>query len=207
MIPRVYRYHEAMFRYASDQSLYLDARPDTVDLAALARIPGVVNLHPAYESVLVVFDPVAATHESVQDAIAHLPADQPLPAPRHHEIPVRYDGPDLAGLAALHGLAPERVVELHAAPEYRVAFLGFVPGFAYLEGLPPALHTPRLAVPRKEVPAGSVGIAGAQTGIYPIATPGGWQLIGRTDTTLFDPARTPMSLLQPGDRVRFRPLP
>ena len=196
-----------MFRYASDQSLYLDARPDTVDLAALARIPGVVNLHPAYESVLIVFDPLAATHESFHDAVEHLPADRPLPAPRHHEIPVRYDGPDLASLAALHGLAPERVVELHTAPEYRVAFLGFVPGFAYLEGLPPALHTPRLAAPRKEVPAGSVGIAGAQTGIYPIATPGGWQLIGRTDAALFDPARTPMSLLQPGDRVRFRPIP
>jgi KipI family sensor histidine kinase inhibitor len=96
-------------------------------------------------------------------------------------------------------------VELHAAATYQVYFLGFAPGFAYLGGLPAALHTPRLCTPRPLVPAGSVGIAGRQTGVYPLATPGGWRLIGRTSLVLFAPQRTPMSLLQPGDEVRFVP--
>lgn len=193
-----------MFRYGSDQSLYLDRPPATLDLPALARIPGVVNLHPAYESVLIVFDPLAATHEDIQRAARQLP---PIPAQqgRHHRIPVTYNGPDLAALASYHSLSPERVIELHAGARYTVAFLGFVPGFAYLSGLPAALHTPRLPAPRTRVPAGSLGIAGSQTGIYPAATPGGWQLIGHTAIELFNPANTPMSLLQPGDTVTFQP--
>jgi len=195
-----------MFRYASDQSLYYDAAPDGVNLAELLRIPGVVNLHPAYASVLIVFDPMATTHEDIERAVLAAPG---VPEDREfgrHVIPVRYDGPDLAEVARRHGLTEERVVELHAGAAYRVAFLGFVPGFAYLRGLPEELRTPRLTTPRKEVPAGSVGIAGDQTGIYPAVTPGGWQLIGRTDTRLFDVERSPMSLLQPGDFVTFRPI-
>lgn len=194
-----------MFRYASDQSLYVDGPPDAMDLTAMLQIPGVVNLHPAYASVLVVFDPMRTEHRAVEQAILSLPG-RPLHVPRtHHRIPVRYDGPDLDNVAALHGLTREQVITLHSESVYTVAFLGFAPGFGYLTGLPEILRTPRLAVPRKLVPAGSVGIAGQQTGIYPLATPGGWQLIAKTDVKMFDPDRTPMSLLQPGDRVSFEP--
>jgi KipI family sensor histidine kinase inhibitor len=193
-----------MFRYASDQSLFLDRPPLQTDLAALARIPGVVNLHPAYESTLIVFDPLQTTHEAVQQAAQSASSQSPQPG-KHHQIPVFYNGPDLDAVAALHQIAPERVIELHASAHYSVAFLGFVPGFAYLTGLPPALHTPRRPEPRQFVPAGSLGIAGAQTGIYPRATPGGWQLIGHTPIELFNAASSPMSLLQPGDRVTFLP--
>jgi KipI family sensor histidine kinase inhibitor len=194
-----------MFRYASDQSLFLDAPPAKTDLQALASIHGVVNLHPAYQSVLIVFNPLLTTHEAVQEAAAVASFSTPQPH-QQHEIPVTYNGPDLDGVAALHNLARERVVELHASARYTVAFLGFVPGFAYLTGLPAALNTPRLPSPRKVVPAGSLGIAGDQTGIYPLATPGGWQLIGHSTVELFNAANTPMSLLQPGDQVKFIPV-
>ncbi|HEU0122846.1 MAG TPA: 5-oxoprolinase subunit PxpB [Bryobacteraceae bacterium] len=195
-----------MFRFASDQALYVDGPPEAMDLAAMSRIPGVVNLHPAYASVLVVFDPLRTGHRAVEQEILALPG-RPLHLPRtHHYIPVRYDGPDLDAVAALHGLSRDEATALHAGAIYTVAFLGFAPGFAYLSGLPEALRTPRLATPRKVVPAGSVGIAGQQTGVYPLETPGGWQLIGHTDVRMFDVERTPMSLLQPGDRVSFEPV-
>ena len=121
-------------------------------------------------------------------------------------IPVEYGGaagPDLAAVAAHTGLSADEVVARHAGGEYVVFFVGFQPGFAYLGGLDPALHTPRRAAPRLEVPAGSVGIGGAQTVIYPATAPGGWQLIGRTSQVLFDPARPQPTLLLPGDRVHF----
>lgn len=124
------------------------------------------------------------------------------------EVPVRYggeDGPDLDVVAAHAGLSPRAVIERHAAVEYRVAMLGFAPGFPYLLGLDPLLATPRLAQPRARVEAGSVAIGGAQTGIYPRPGPAGWRVIGRTDIALFDPARHAPSLLQPGDRLRFVP--
>ena len=194
-----------MFRYASDQSLFLDLAPDATDLHALFHIPGVVNIHPAYASILLVFDPLRTSHDEVQRAAAAIqPPQSKAPRPLH-QIPIHYDGPDLDSLARLHNLSPGRVIELHAAANYTVAFLGFVPGFAYLHGLPAALATPRRPSPRKVVPAGSLGIAGDQTGIYPIATPGGWQLIGHTTIELFNPHNVPMSLLQPGDRVKFIP--
>jgi len=122
------------------------------------------------------------------------------------EIPVEYGGeagPDLAAVATHTGLSVDEVVARHAAGEYVVFFIGFQPGFAYLGGLDASLHTPRRVAPRLEVPAGSVGIGGAQTGIYPTTSPGGWQLIGRTSHALFDPARQQPTLLLPGDRVRF----
>lgn len=127
-------------------------------------------------------------------------------APRRVEIPVRYGGefgPDLAVVAAHCGLSEAEVIDAHSGADYLVYFLGFQPGFAYLGGLPPQLATPRRAEPRLAVPAGAVGIGGAQTGIYPAASPGGWQLIGRSSLALFDAEQTPPSLLQPGDLVRF----
>jgi inhibitor of KinA len=125
------------------------------------------------------------------------------------EIPACYGGefgPDLTEVCAIHGLTPAQAIELHASAEYLVYFSGFVPGFAYLGELPEALVTPRLAVPRRRVPAGSVGIAGNQTGVYPFATPGGWRLIGRTPVAMFRAEREGFSLLAIGDRVRFAPI-
>lgn len=128
--------------------------------------------------------------------------------PRDIDIPVVYggeQGPDLAHVAQHSGMTPQQVVECHVAGRYLVYFIGFQPGFAYLGGLDERLHTPRRAEPRLQVPAGSVGIGGRQTGIYPLATPGGWQLIGRTPLALFNPRAATPTLLQPGDRVRFVP--
>jgi KipI family sensor histidine kinase inhibitor len=168
---------------------------------------------PAHASVLVPVDPRLL---AVEDAVA-LVADAAVEATSHSDgsargrlvdVPVRYggpDGPDLAEVAAAHGLTPSQVVELHASVRYGVLFIGFAPGFAYLGGLPPELETPRRPSPRERVPPGSVGIAGRQTGIYPVAMPGGWQLIGRSDVVLFDPRRGRPTLLAPGDTVRFVP--
>ena len=118
-------------------------------------------------------------------------------------IPVRYDGEDLQAVAQRLGVGRERVIELHCAPVYTVAFMGFAPGFPYLIGLPVELELPRLPTPRLEVPAGSVAVAAGYCGIYPRSSPGGWNLLGRTEVALFDPAADPPALLAPGDRVRF----
>jgi inhibitor of KinA len=175
-------------------------------------IPGVCNLHPAYSSLLLKFDPLKLRHAELEMTLRdylkrldHLP----LPQPRTIEIPVCYGaefGPDLPDVAALHSFTPEQVIEAHASVTYVVRFLGFVPGFAYLAGLQDALATPRLTAPRRQVPAGSVGIAGHQTGVYPCSTPGGWRLIGRTPVKMFNAYRSEMSLLAIGDRVRFAPI-
>ena len=175
--------------------------------AALRELdpPGVVELVPGYRTVLIVADPGQA--EALDELADRLPGLELPPAEavagETVEIPVRYDGEDLPEVAGLTGLAPDEVVRRHTAPEYTVAFLGFSPGFPYLVGLDPALEVPRRDTPRTSIPAGSVGLAGNQTGIYPTATPGGWQLIGRTEVTLFDPARDPPALLAPGTRLRF----
>ena len=197
----------------------LAARAQAVAAAiqrARATLPAIGRAVPAHASVLVPFDPLAI---SLEDAIgaarsalgeAGGSADRLGPdATAEIEIPVRYggsDGPDLDAVAELHGLRPGEVVELHTAARYRVLFLGFAPGFGYLGGLPPALVTPRRASPRERVPAGSVGIAGTQTGVYPLAMPGGWQLIGRTERVLFDADRDPPALFRPGATVRFVPV-
>ena len=170
---------------------------------------------PAHASVLLPFDPVVI---DVDAATALVRSRLALPgssraddaaAPMPIEIPVRYggpDGPDLAGVADMHGLTPGDVIDVHASATYRVLFLGFAPGFAYLGGLPAALTTARRVTPRERVPAGSVGIAGELTGIYPLSMPGGWQLIGRTDARMFDAARAEPALLRPGASIRFIPL-
>jgi|SRR5579871_6639040 len=176
-------------------------------------IPGVRNLHPAYCSLMVVFDPVRQDHETVQEVLRKYVGEMDsvtLPSPRTVEIPVCYGneyGPDLNDLAALHGISPERVIELHSGADYIVYFVGFVPGFAYLGGLPSEIATPRLATPRQRVPVGSVAIGGDQTGIYPIETPGGWRIIGTTPMTIFDAEHPSMSRLGIGDMVRFKPVP
>lgn len=181
-----------------------------------ARRPaGLVEIVPAFACLALRFDldRLAAGHSALDAARACLAAtriddndDEPVASPRLHEIVVRYGGdagPDLPVVAEQAGLDVETVIARHTGGDYQVAMLGFAPGFPYLLGLDPALATPRRATPRTEVAAGSVGIGGAQTGIYPQRGPGGWQIIGRTDAVLFDAGRQLPTLLAPGDRVRF----
>ena len=203
-----------MLVYLGDR-ITLEAHQRVVKLLRLLeseRVSGIRNLHPAYCSLLVKFDPLRMRHDDVEGLLRsyldRLDTVQ-LPEPRQVEIPVCYGGeygPDLHDVAALHAITPQQVSEMHASATYVVYFLGFVPGFAYLGGLPDALATPRLATPRRKVPAGSVGIAGNQTGVYPFSTPGGWRLIGRTPVAIFRPDRAGMSLLSIGDHVRFVPI-
>ncbi len=178
------------------------------DAILAAGIEGVRNLHPAFTTLLVVYSPLVWTpwtlvrrlEEAVSRAVS-------IPDPKPPvTIPVCFEGrfaPDLSEVSAWAGLSVGEAIELFTTAAYHVAFLGFAPGFPYLLGLPPALATPRLSRPRTHVPAGSVGIAGEQTGIYPAGTPGGWRIIGRTPLRLFALKRQPMSLLLPGDEVRF----
>lgn len=183
-------------------------------LRLLQREPvaGVRNLHPAYCSLLLKFDAIRMRHEELEAILGRYLErleEVKLPEPRLVEIPVCYGGehgPDLAEVCELHGMTAAQAIELHASPDYLVYFLGFVPGFAYLGELPEGLVTPRLAAPRRRVPAGSVGIAGNQTGVYPFATPGGWRLLGRTPVAMFRADREELSLLSIGDRVKFVPI-
>jgi inhibitor of KinA len=190
-----------------------------------AAIPGIVELAPAYTSIGVFFDPIGiAKHSARPDQPFEWLAErvrEVLAAGTERgrrgktrksdvrlvEIPVCYDpdfAPDLDHVARRAELSTNEVIDLHSAAEYRVACIGFVPGFPFLAGLPKKLATPRRATPRKEIPPGSVGIGGAQTGIYPLRSPGGWNLIGRTPVKLFDPIKNPPALLRAGDCVRFR---
>ena len=205
---------------ASDRSLFLSFGEAISPQAhqsvrravqALAGARGILNLHPSYTSVLVDFDPHLFDHEQATAVITKLleahRSDAP-PADRLVEIPVSFggeSGPDLPDVARHTGFSPERVIELFTCAEYVVYFVGFSTCFPYLGGLPPELATPRLSAPRKLVPVGSVAIGGPQAGIYPIASPGGWRLIGRTALSLFDPQSTPPPLLRMGDRVKFVP--
>lgn len=215
---------EVRFTPASDRALliyFADAiSPETHrQVAALthafecAPLPrGIVNLQPAYTSLLVVFDPLlldhAAAEQIVREKLSHV-SEIPAAEPATIEIPVRYGGehgPDLEELATARQLTPAQAIELHCSASYTAYFLGFVPGYAFLGGLPLQLATARRATPRKRVPAGSVAIGGDQTGIYPFETPGGWNLIGRTPLELFRPDRPRLSLISIGDRVRFIPI-
>jgi KipI family sensor histidine kinase inhibitor len=195
---------------------------DTLDPGLNARVHGLAthiralaphwlrDLVPAFASLGVFFDPsadpalVRAELEAMADAADVAPAAQR--AGRMVEIPVVYGGdygPDLDSAAQELGISPAQLVATHTAGDYTVAMIGFAPGFPYLSGLDPALALPRLATPRASVAAGSVAIGGAQTGIYPRESPGGWRILGRTPRVLFDPQRDPPTLLQPGDRLRF----
>lgn len=179
---------------------------------AAARVAGVTEVVPAYAAVTVLFDPSQVDAEALRaqlEILASEAPDRPTVRPSDRPavvIPTHYDGPDLAEVAARTGLTRDEVVRRHSTPDYLVYLLGFAPGFAYLGPLDPALVLPRRSTPRLRVPAGSVAIAGAQTAVYPLATPGGWHLLGRTALRLFDPKRRPPTLLAPGDRVRFEPL-
>ncbi len=173
---------------------------------AAARLPDVLELVPAARTVLIVTRPGGLS--AVRRVLSTADLDHhPDTAGDEVVIRVRYDGPDLDLVAGTAGLTTAEVVDLHTGADYRVAFCGFAPGFAYLTGLPEPLRQPRLDSPRTKVPTGSVGVAGEFTAAYPRATPGGWRLIGRTDAPLFDPRRPTPALLTPGDRVRFEAVP
>lgn len=177
-----------------------------------ASLPPVRDLALGYAALTVWYDAlhtdystIVAALEPIVTAAATRPVSEPTGAGvgREHIIPVHYDGPDLVEVAERTGLAASDVVARHSGRQYTVYFLGFVPGFAYLGELDPALVLPRRTEPRPRVPAGAVAIAGAQTAVYPYAIPGGWHLIGRTAAGLFEPSRDPPATLAPGDRVRF----
>jgi inhibitor of KinA len=211
------------FRAASDQALLvylgqeigLPTHKQVVRLLRLLQrepISWIRNLQPAYCSLLVSFDACQVDHAEVEATLRRYEERAEkieLRKPRRLEIPVCYGGefgPDLENVAAAHGVKTERVIELHSSQSYHAYFLGFAPGFAYLGDLPEALTTPRLATPRKKVPAGSVGIAGKQTAVYPFATPGGWNLLGRTPLQMFRVDREPMEFVDVGDEVKFQPI-
>ena len=169
------------------------------------RPEGTVDVIPAACTVMVRFDTTRTSYQQIVQWISRARAtvrDGPDRAATV-TVPVRYDGADLAEVAEMRDLTLEQVIALHCEPEYTVAFCGFAPGFAYLVGSPTALHVPRRTSPRSSVPAGSVGLAGEFSGIYPAALPGGWQLIGTTHLTMFDIHRDPPTLLTPGTRVKF----
>ena len=173
----------------------------TAAVRALA-LPGVIDVVPAARTLLVCHAGIDLS--PVMDAVASAPAVSPDDGPLV-TIAVRYDGEDLAAVAASCELSTDEVVALHGAAELRVAFCGFLPGFAYLIGLPSQLHLPRRATPRSRVPAGAVAIAGEFASVYPSASPGGWHLLGTTEAVMWDDRRDPPALLAPGTRVRFVP--
>ena len=215
--PPVLPLGEAAWTVALGDTVNLTLHRRVMDLAErirAAELSSVIEIVPAYAAVTVFFDPRAGHADALRKRLAELAAAPPdlptsrppvLPASRLVTIPVRYDGPDLAHVARATGLTESEVVRRHAGPEYRVYLLGFAPGWAYLGDLDPGLVLPRRTTPRTRVPAGSVAIGGAQTGIYPLTTPGGWHLIGSTSLRMFDPAREPAAMLRVGDRVRFEP--
>ena len=176
--------------------------------AALKKRRDVRQAVASHAAVTVQFDPDQISHEEMGAAIRRLATKRPpLEEPgRLHRIPVVYDGPDLDEVATRLGLTAQQVIGLHGRPIYRVFMVGFVPGWAYLGPVPEELIVPRRAVPRTRVPAGSVAITGQQTGIYPLDSPGGWNVIGRTSVRLFLPDSDPPSLFRAGDRVKFFPI-
>ena len=182
-------------------------------VAAIERadIDGVVEVVPTYRSALVYYDPFQAAFDDIAAALRglSLDSDEVEDASRIVEIPTLYGGdygPDLPFVASNAGVSEQEVVEFHSGTDYLVYAMGFSPGFPYLGGLDPRLDTPRLKSPRTSIPAGSVGIAETQTGVYPVSSPGGWQLIGRTPLRLFDAESESPAAIHPGDRVRFVPI-
>lgn len=173
------------------------------------RIKGIKDLVPSYRSLMAVYDPLVISLNSLEsqmNEIWNALDDARLPDPRSVEIPVVYGdkyGPDLEWVADYHKMTPQDVIRLHTQPTYQVYMIGFMPGYPYMGEVPDELVTPRRKTPRTHVPRGSVGIAQKQTGIYPVASPGGWQIIGRTPVRLFDPQGKPPSFLEMGDRVKF----
>ena len=213
-------YDEPRFLSGGDRAVFIEFG-DAIDPEAnqrvtalkhaleAAHIPGVVESVPTYRSLLVYFEPLQIRASELRETICrlhHSATVHELPKRKLVKIPVAYGGefgPDLDIVARHNNLRAEEVIRIHSSARYLIYMLGFMPGFPYLGGLPPEIATPRKTTPRLKIPAGSVGIAGNQTGIYPTESPAGWQIVGRTPLKLFEPSREPPALLQAGDYLTF----
>ncbi len=216
-------YSEPRFLPSGERALVVELG-DGIDLATNRRVralaasverlgvPGLIEIVPTYRSLLVHYDPMRLERDELTARIADLEAhlgDVSLPPPRLVEVPTAYGGefgPDLPDVMAHTGLTETEVVAIHSGTDYLIFMMGFIAGYPYLGGMSARLATPRLGTPRTKVPAGSVGIAQQQTGLYPVESPGGWRLIGRTPVRWFDPLRRPPVPVEPGDYVRFVPV-
>ena len=216
-------FERAFFRIAGDQGLLVEYG-DGIDFEVNTKVramaiimkqntpKGVIETIPTYRSLLLVYDPSITNLAKLQKELQKLEEqleEIQIPPPDTVEIPVCYGeefGPDIEFVAETHNLSVKEVIQLHSDPEYLIYMVGFTPGFPFLGGLSEKLHTPRLETPRTFVPQGSVGIANNQTGIYPVSSPGGWQLIGRSPIKLFAPERPNPFLYQAGDHIRFKPI-
>jgi len=216
-------YEKPIFRIAGDRGLLveygdgidpeLNRKVRAIALATEHASPeGLLEVIPTYRSIILIYDPgVTSPHhlEAVLLSLEERLTEIDIPLPKTVQIPVCYGGelgPDIGFVARHNNLTAANVIRIHSAPHYQIYMVGFTPGFPYLGGLPEALHTPRLETPRTLVPAGSVGIANAQTGVYSIDSPGGWRLIGRTPLRLFDPKRANPFLFKAGDLLKFEPI-
>ncbi|MGO9571448.1 MAG: 5-oxoprolinase subunit PxpB [Desulfomonilaceae bacterium] len=213
-------FDKAVFRLVGDRGViveYGDAISPEINIKVRtmamaideAKPVGIVEVIPTYRSLLIVYDPLATDLKSLEDALEFMESrlDQlEISPPRTVEIPVSYGGnlgPDIQFVAQAHNLTVEDVIRIHSGVLYQIYMIGFTPGFPFLGGLPRELHTPRLGTPRPLVPAGSVGIANNQTGVYPVDSPGGWRLIGRTPLSLFNPSKENPFLYRAGDMIKF----
>jgi KipI family sensor histidine kinase inhibitor len=216
-------FEKARFRTAGDRGLLVEygdiIDPDVNNkVRSMAMVmeqdspEGITEVIPTYRSLLIVYDPSSTNPVKLRKTLKTLEArldEIKIPPPVTVEIPVCYGGefgPDIEYVAESHNLTVEEVIELHCRPEYLIYMVGFTPGFPFLGGLSEKLHTPRLETPRTFVPEGSVGVANNQTGIYPVASPGGWRILGRTPVKLFAPGRRNPFLYQAGDRIKFNPI-
>ncbi|WP_249870410.1 5-oxoprolinase subunit PxpB [Oceanobacillus saliphilus] len=176
------------------------------------KIPGVMEWIPTYTSVSIIYDPYQLLYDALKErveAVENQLSKIDLPAAEVVKIPVLYGGekgPDLEQVAQLNGLSEEEVISIHSGSDYLIYMMGFIPGFPYLGGMSEKIATPRLSTPRSAIPAGSVGIAGEQTGIYPLESPGGWQIIGQTPLKLYNPDQESPILLRAGNYIRFVPI-
>lgn len=216
-------FNKPHFRFSGDQGLLMEFG-DTIDplihetvramtIALEHDIPdGVVELMPNYRAVVIKYDPLLTSAMQLQEQLMRIYDNLEtieVPSPKTVELPVCYGneyGPDLEFVASSHDLSPDEVINIHSQEDYLVYMVGFTPGFPFLGGLPKILHTPRLESPRKKVVAGSVGIANGQTGVYPVESPGGWQLIGRVPLPLFSPEAENPFMISAGDKLRFKPI-
>lgn len=216
-------YPETIFRLMGDRGFLLEFGDEIssevnekvrrMTLAIQAEsIEGIIEIVPTYRSLLILHNPLILSFVDLKKRLERIEKglqQTPFPEPKLTRIPALYGGsygPDLEEVAKYHQISPEEVIQLHCSKPYFIYMIGFMPGFPYMGELPEALITPRLKTPRLSVPAGSVAIAQRQTGIYPMESPGGWQIIGRTPVKLFNPEREPPALLQMGDHVQFFPI-
>ncbi len=216
-------YEEARYLMSGDKGLVVEfgneiSEPVNEKVRGLylaiqkSQMPGIYELIPTYRSLLIQYNPLEIEIDSLIEKLSEIEKDLgaiDLPKPRIVEIPTIYGGEfgeDLGFVAEHNGLSEDEVIKIHSSIDYRIYMLGFTPGFSYLGGMSEKIAAPRLKTPRTKIPGGSVGIAGKQTGIYPMESPGGWQLIGRTPVKLYDPSSETPIILQAGDYIRFIPI-